>query len=164
MSRRKKIMVAVSAIALRALTPLSAGAQVLISCTAMNFGRQVACGTSGVYQFRPSGTTSLKSGCLISFIPAQPAKCVLSTGGTPPAKDVKVTFATTSITGAGPGDTVKVTRLRMAPDGSNTEKQFLKFTPTEISNTVTVNIGGRLNFKSSQVVGSYTANFVVNAN
>lgn len=154
-------MVAVSTLALRSFVPGSAAAQINISCPVhLNFGRHISCG-SGQFIVRPSGTSNA-AGCLIKIAAAQPGRCILSTGGVPPTKSVNVSFTNNTVTMGGPGDTAVVKRFRMAENGSNTERTRLTFSPTEVMNTVTINIGGRMDFSSNQVIGSYaTVNRIV---
>lgn len=137
--------------------PVTAAAQIVISCpTNLNFGQHVACGT-GRYSIRPNGTSNTISGCLVNIAAAQPGRCIISTGGVAPTKTVKVSFTDNTITMGGPGDTAVVKRFRMAENGSNTEKTTLTFSPAAIINTVTINIGGHMQFNQNQVRGSYAA-------
>ena len=61
------------------------------------------------------------------------------------------------------GNSAVLNQLRMQPVGGTAPKATFVFTPTEVSNKITLNIGGRLNFVTNQTLGSYTGTVTISA-
>lgn len=155
----KKVMVAVSALALKGLAPSVADAQLAVTCPlGVRFGQWIEC-TNGQSRLtlRPNGATNLNNGCLVK-VPAAPAlagQCVLSNGGLPPSKSVRVTVTDNKITIPGPGDDLIIRRWRLGRTTTGAQLQKITFTPIEVFKTVTFNVGARLQASGSQVNGNY---------
>lgn len=164
----KKILVTVSALALRlAAAPSAAMAQLQISCpTPVNFGKFVACSTTGRYRLRPDGVTQIQSGCFIIKTAAMVGQCIIKNGGIPVTKSVQVTFTDNAFNATnGMGDDIKIQQFRMNTDGTgNNNKQTLTFPATAINNTVTINVGARIRLQGNNVVGTYVGVNRVRAN
>lgn len=161
--KSKTALISISALALAAPYGKNAAAQVMLNCAQrLAVGVHNACG-NGSLVINPDGSTSL-TGCLAILTPPQPGQCILSTGGVPPASNVVVSFTTNSIFIDGGGPQAQVDNFRMQPVGVPTPKAQYTFTPTEVSNTVTLDIGGRLNFSNGQVIGNYTGQVSITAN
>ncbi len=164
MSERRATLVAISAFALNFSCHVPAWAQIQISCTQRLYvGEHDACG-NGFITVNPDGSIGATNGCRVTTTPPQPGKCVLSTGGAPVTRNVVVKFATPSIFINAGGQKAQVNTLRMDHSTAATPAAQFTFTPTQVSNTVTLDIGGRLNFSTSQAIGTYTGQITIDAN
>ena len=94
----------------------------------------------------------------------QVGQCVLSVGTTPITRNVLVEFTTPSIVLNSGGDNATLNQLRMEPVGGTAPKAQYVFSPTDVSNKITLNVGGRLNFTSNQAIGNYTGTISITAN
>ena len=149
------ILVSVSTLALSAVYHEVAYAQLSITCTKNFFvGEHDAC-ANGTLVIDTDGST-MTSGCLVSITPPRAGQCKLSTLGVPPTRNVVVQFKTSPIFINGAGDQAKVNAFRMLPVGGTTPAAQFTFTPTEVSNTVTLDMGGTLTFSTGQAIGVYT--------
>ena len=156
-------LVAVSALALNAAHFTPAWAQLQINCAQrLEVGEHIACG-NGTFTIHPDGSTT-PGGCLVTTTPPQPGQCLLTNNGVPPTRDVIVEFTNPTLVLNGAGKTAKVEFLRMQPVGETVAKAQYIFTPTDVSNGVTLNIGGRLAFSNGQAIGSYTGTVSITAN
>ena len=163
MKTAKKIMVAVSALALRAFMPGSAGAQVQISCPAnLNFARFFTCGI-GTLAITVNGGTN-KNGCIAIKSMAFPAQCILNTGGVPITKSVKVQFTAKFINITNAGNKARINNFEMFTAGASKATTTMKFSPTAVKNTVTIDVGATLEFNGAQSTGSYVGSINVTAN
>ncbi len=156
-------LIAISALALSAGYNLPALAQLQITCAQRFFiGAHDACST-GTLQVDPDGGTALV-GCLVSSASPAPGRCILSTLGTGPTKSIVVKFQKTSINISGAGTQVKVDNFLMSPVGTVATGTQFTFTPTEVKNTVTLDIGGTAYFSNNQTIGVYTGTLSITAN
>ncbi len=155
MKNSRVILVSVSTLALSAAYGLPAHAQLQISC-AQNFfvGEHDACST-GTLVIDPDGSTTL-SGCLVTENPPNAAQCKLSTAGPGPTRDVTVQFKTSAVFITAGGSQAKVVSFRMSPVGTTVTGAKFTFTPTQVTNTVTLDVGGTLQFSAGQAIGVYT--------
>lgn len=161
--KKKPVLVAVSSLALSAWYGSPAVAQLQISCTRRLYvGEHDIC-ANGRVRILPSGGTSALTGCLITTIPPDAGKCVVSTGGVAITKSVLVAFTNTKFDVTMGGNFHRVNRLRMQHTGAAKSAKSFTFTPTEVSNTVTVNIGGRLRFRENRPDGMYVGTISVSA-
>ncbi|MCK5284168.1 MAG: DUF4402 domain-containing protein [Alphaproteobacteria bacterium] len=162
MKKSKKTLIAVSALALRAAAPTPAFAQILISCAQdLRFGNLATC-AKGALILTANGATST-TGCAVISKTALPAQCTIKTGGVPPTTNVNVQFTAAFINIKNGGKNAKVSNFEMIHTGTAVAQTSFTFTPTEVSNTVTIDIGGTLNF-NNQTLGSYTGTISVTAN
>jgi hypothetical protein len=163
MKQNKAILVTVSALSLGAFYTGVAHAQIVLNCSTQRFrvGEHSACSV-GSLVINPDGSTNL-SGCLVTTVPPEPGQCILETGGVPPTRNVVVEFTQNTIFLAGPGPQVKVNNLRMQPVGVATPAAQFTFTPLEVANTITLNIGGTMHFADGQALGSYSGQILVRA-
>ncbi len=152
---KRATMVAVSALALSVSCWSPAEAQLQLTCSKqLDIGEHDACGT-GWLVISPTGATA-PAGCLISVAAPRPGRCTLSVFGPPPSKSVIVSFTGTSMTINSGAPTAPVKKLLLQPTASATAKKTFTFTPTEVANTVVMDVGGRLYFTAGQTVGYYT--------
>ena len=136
-------LVAVSALALLALPAY--GQTVNINCPQqMGFGQHIAC-ANGSLRINPDGSTSL-SGCLVQQVAPQPASCKLVITGGVGTRNVKVSFATSSINVKMGADTATFRKLRMQERGQPTTAAFFVFNPLDLTSSITLDIGGTLDF------------------
>ena len=155
-------MIAVSALAASALHGGRAAAQIAVTCSQPFYmGQNQACGT-GTMQVSPNGGIST-SGCIARGIDADPGRCIVTNSGPAPTRNVVVDFPVAAYTASGGGDNVTVNNLRLQAVGATVVAPQLTFTPTEITNTVTVNVGGTINFTQGQAFGSYNGAITVRA-
>lgn len=160
-------MVAVSALAIRAAIPDAAFAQLVLTCpVGIRFSEIVEC-TNIISRLtlRPNGVVNVNTGCLLTSLgpPILAGQCVLSTSGPGPSKNVVVTIPDNKVTIPGPGDNLIIRRWRIARTTTNGQNQTLTFTPAEVLNTVTFNVGARLESSGNQVMGSYVGTNIVRA-
>jgi hypothetical protein len=160
--KQRFILVTVSAVALSAAYGNLAMAQLILDCPQrLQVGSHNAC-SNGTLVINPDGSTQL-TGCLATFNTPEPGQCVLSTGGVPPTRNVVVSFTTNSIFINGGGPQAGIDNFRMQPVGVATPQAQFTFTPLEVANTVTLDIGGRLNFSNNQAIGNYTGQVQITA-
>ena len=166
-TRKKKntaVLVAVSALAIKASYGGSAFAQLKITCSqGIRFGNNIAC-ANGALTVAPTGATATTGGCLLNTVAPLPGQCILSTAGTGPKKSVKVGFTANFITITNGATNVKVDKLMMQSTGATTAATKATFSPTAVLNTVTINIGARMNYSNMQAIGSYVGNISITAN
>ncbi len=159
------VMVALSA-AVAAINPLPAIAQVSITCSRAFFvGENIACNSSGFgqYTIRANGATNVGAGCLFNERAPVVGQCIVFTGGVPPVNNVEVKVVTNEVFIKDGGNSARVNNFRISYTGNTGQNQILTLTPTEVSNTATINIGGSLRFSSTQSLGSYTGQISVSA-
>lgn len=162
-SRQKTVLVTISTLALSAVSYMTARAQVKVTCSQKLYvGSHAACGT-GSLVINPDSSTML-SGCLVSSAPPQPGRCRVFSSPLAPTASVVVTFTNTSINIVSGTDTAKVDGFVMQHSGAATPKTQFTFTPTEVSNTVTLDIGGTFHFNKGLALGTYTGNVTISAN
>lgn len=157
MKKSKNILVAVSALALRAVLPTQAAlAQVVVSCpVAVNMGVVAPCGSGGRYRLNPNGNTNLQSGCLAIVSKAMVGQCFVKSGGIPVTKSVQIDFPDNRVTASnGLGDTLTYRRWRINDGAGNNDK--LTVSATAVNNTVTVNVAARIHFNANQPLGVYS--------
>lgn len=163
MKKAKKIMVAISALAIRAAVPSPASAQVLITCSQnLRFGRVAAC-AFGSFTVTPSGMTNT-AGCAVQTQPGTAARCLISTGGVTPTKDVKVQLTSNFVNINNGGNNARVDKFQLLYTGTATPQTFLTLTPTEVSNGVTVNVGATVEHTKNQPLGSYVGSIRMTVN
>ena len=127
----------------------------------LDVGRHVSC-SSGSLRINPDGTVS-PSGCLLTEAEPLPGVCYISTTA-PITRDVTVTFPATFINLTnGMGQTVRLDRLRMQNRAGGPPSPNLLLDRTDVSNTVTIDIGGDLSFSDNQSVGNYSGSLAVSA-
>lgn len=154
--------VAVSALALCALYGSPALAQIVINCpSGLDIGNHAAC-SSGSLVINPDGSTSL-TGCLVTEIAPQIGQCLLSTGGVPLTRSVRVDFTrSTSFIKFG-GKDAKVNNFRLQPTTATAPAAHFTFTPAQVGAGILMNVGGTLHFTDGQALGSYTGTIGVEA-
>ncbi len=161
--KQKKTLVAVSALALSAAYGGPVFAQLQITCSqAIRFGAYDAC-SNGKLTVQPNGSTS-NLGCLVTITAAQPGQCILSTLGPGPSKSVKVSFAVNFINITNGTSNVKIDSFQMRATTGTKSAAKATFSPTQVTNTVTLNVGARMNYNDNQAIGNYTGNITINAN
>jgi hypothetical protein len=62
------------------------------------------------------------------------------------------------------GGQARVDNFLMLHDGTAVPHARFTFTPTEVANVVTLNIGGTLHFSAGQTTGNYTGAVTLTAN
>lgn len=156
-----RLLVSVSMLALSAFPAFAQTVQ--IDCTGtIGFGEHVAC-SAGSIRINPDGTINT-TGCLVTNQAADPIECKLSITGGTATKSVQVSFDTPNITVSNGGQSMLFDRLRMQEQGDPFIKTSLIFTTGELTSTITIDVGGTLNFNSGQAEGNYSGPLVVNAN
>lgn len=159
------IIVSVSVFALTGFYTASAFAQVIVNCSQGLFvGKIVQCSDNAKLVIDPDGGTSVTSGCMVLTGPAKAAQCVVSTGGVPPTKSVRVDFSKTFVNIINGGNQVRVDDFKMQYTATVPAASKFTFAPTDISNTVTLDIGGTVNVTTTQGLGTYTGNITIRAN
>lgn len=164
MKTNKKILVTVSALALRAITPSApAMAQLVVSCPQpLRFGRVVTCG-NGSLHVTPNDATST-FGCVVIENNAMAGQCIVKTGGLPIPSNVTAKLTINNIQISNAGNKVLINDFSLLYTGTLTPKETLTLTPAEVSNTVTINIGGTINYNGNHPLGSYTGSITMTVN
>lgn len=165
MKKKKVALTTAATLLLRTFTPGSASAQVVVGCNLpFRFGEIDPRGW-GRLQIQPDGNLVTVSGNPLVAVAPQPGRCYIKTGGiTPVTRSVKVTFTDQTITMTQGANTAKMEIWRMAKTTTAGSFNQMTFSPTEVSNTVNLYIGGRIQFNNPQVRGSYTGTNRLNAN
>lgn len=165
----KKTLVRISALAVIA-SPFcvgSARAQSLqLTCKQdIDIGKLIATGCSGKYVIAPDNGHS-NPGCLILNQTAAAGSCELKVTGGAATKSAIVTFQKSFFTLPGTlGSSVKMTSLRMKNRTQPTITPTLTFNTTRLNGgTITIDIGGTLNYSNGQTAGSYSGKVAVSAN
>lgn len=157
-------MVAVSVFAVKGLWAVPVFAQVAINCAVgLGLGVSAQCSSTAVLVINPDGSSMVTSGCLAITSPVKAGQCVISATG-PLTKNVRVDFAKTFVDINNGTKQVHVDSLKMQYTPTVAAASKFTFTPAEISNTVTINIGGTAHIGTSQGLGIYTGNITVRAN
>lgn len=166
MRKTRAKLVTISTLALSAACSGTAGAVVKVTCSRNFFlGKHYVCGT-GSLVINPDSST-VPGGCIVSGTgtPPQPARCkVYDGGGSPPTANVVVNFTRTSINVQFGGSSAKVDSFLMQHSGTVTAKTQFTFTPTEVKNTVFLDVGGTFHFTNGLALGTYTGTVKISAN
>ena len=159
------LMVATSAFALTSLYAVPVFAQVVINCaTALSIGTNAQCSSTATLVINPDGSTNVTTGCLVNTVAAKAGRCVVNTGGVPVTKSVKVDFAKTFIDITNGGKQVRMDNFKMQHTATVPAASKFTFSPTDISNTVTLDIGATANITADQALGTYSGDISVRAN
>lgn len=157
---KRAIMVALSSLAM--MVPVKpAFSNFSINCTRnFNMGNAVRCSGGRVW-VNPDGSVASKTGCGTLTSTILPGRCIIARTGAPLTKNVIMDFPTLTKNITRGADILKVSLLRMSYTGQPTPKASVVLTPAEISATVTMNIGGRINFVGGETLGIYQGQIVV---
>lgn len=168
MNKKKKkiIFIGVSALAVMA-APRPAWAQtpaVRITCKQnIYIGHLASTGTCpGSYVIAPDGS-HMENGCLVVFSPAAAGVCTVDTKFGPLTKSAAVSFTKASFKMTKGTGVVTFTNLKMLERGKTGSATKLTFNPTELAATVTLDIGGTLNFSANQAAGKYSGKLSISA-
>lgn len=162
---RSPVLVSISVFTFAGFLSASAFAQVVISCSqGISIGKNAQCSGTAKLVINPDSSTNLASGCVIVVTPPKAAKCVVKTGGAPPTKSVRVDFAKTFVNINNGGKQVRIDDFKMQYKTTVPAASKFTFTPTAVSNTITLNIGATMNVTPSQGLGTYSGNITIRAN
>ena len=159
-SKAKNVLISISALAAIAAPFQSAQGQVLkVSCKqSLDIGNHIASGcTKGVYLIRPNGVHS-DAGCLVIKSTAIAASCEIKTVGPMATKSAVIEFAQTKITMTNGTKSLTIKDLRMRSRSGASSLTKITAPTTKLQNTVTIDIGGSLNYVGGQAAGSYSGN------
>lgn len=159
-----EIMVSVSAFAFAGMWAVPIFAQVVVNCSVgLSMGKNAQCSDTASLVINPNGSTSLSSGCLVATSPVRAGQCVIKTGGVPPTKNVRADFASTFVNIKNGAKQVRVDDFKMQYTATVPPASKFTFSPTDVSNTITLDIGGTVNVTADQGLGTYTGNITVRA-
>lgn len=168
MKKKKSIssvIVSVSVFAFTGLYAPTVFAQAVVNCTVnLSIGKNAQCSDKATLVINPDNTTNLATGCLVSTTPPNAGRCFVKTGGVLPTKNVVVDFAKSFINIKNGAKQVRVDNLMMKHDATAPAATKFTFTPTDVANTVTINIGGTANVTAGQGLGAYSGTITVRAN
>ena len=165
--KKSAIMVALSAVVIAPMYPSNALAGITISCpVTFKLGKIVGCDFGGRVTIDPDGNVKSLVGCANLLDTPQPAQCIIKTDGTPVVTNVKVDFASASVTMKFGGNNFVLDKLRMTYTGKTTPTATIILTPAEVTGVgVTVNIGGRINPAGNHTLNNtYSGDIIVRAN
>lgn len=141
------------------------GAPVINCSQGFDFGVFVAnCNSSITIQADVGGTVVSDSCFLPLSGTVQGPACTINTAPGPATRSVRVTVSVASLGLTNGGTGAMTLDNFMIQTASGSQAAPVTFGPTALNDTITANIGGRLNFSTQQPSGSYDNSITINVN